>query len=238
MSDLTTPAMLEVVDEGKLPISVASTYLRLYVAEIDWDPHIKVLYERMKRHYSDEALAEMMRKVLSCTILLRAFQPSVPLDVSNPETLLFSVHKFHQFGEKEWFKQFQGVVKFDLEVQEWRRQALEIGVVDRIEFAMYPRQAFNWIFDKAQEGGWVNDSNREILKVRFRRLVQAYGGMVICNIFTRHQEAIARVLNWRSGYFLERQIFKVYTPDQVCKIKALELEKTNSTLVKKVTYTR
>lgn len=237
MSDSFGRESLEsVVNDGKLPKAVASTYLRLYVAEVEWDQHIAVLYSRLKKKYSGESLNEMVRNVISCTILLRAVQSSVPLDETSPESLLFSVHKFHQFGEQDWFARLQKVIKRDLEIQEWRKQVLSLGVVDPIDFQPYYRQAFNWMFEKAEKTGSLKDQNKELLDNRFRRLVQAYGGSVICNMFTRHDEAIKRVLNWRSGYFLERQIFQVYNVDQIMKIKKLELDKTNAKLVKKVTY--
>lgn len=238
MSEVVGQENLEAVVRGEsLPKAVANTYLRLYVAEIDWEPHINTLYARLSKKLSGDVLTDMLRKVISCTILLRAFQPSVPLDETTPESLLFSVHKFHQLNEHDWFARLQKVIKRDLEIQEWRKQALALGVVDPIDYQPFYRQAFNWMFEKAREKGDMNDDNRrELINNRFRRLVQAYGGSVICNMFTRHDESIKRVLNWRSGYFLERQIFQVYTVDQVLKIKKLELEKTNQKLVKKITY--
>lgn len=237
MSQVTSESLSEVVENSKLPISVANMYLRLYVAEIDWENQISVLYNRMAKRNQDN-VNDLMRKIISCTILLRAYQPSVPLDLSSPESLLFSVHKFHQFDEKDWFSQLQSVIKRDILIQDWRKQALSLGIVDKIEFQPYYRQAYNWLFSKAEEDNSLNKDNKDLISIRFRRLVQAYGGSVICNVFTRHQDSVKKVLNWRSGYFFERQIFRIYNIDQVLKIKKLELDKTNVQLVKKVSYAK
>jgi hypothetical protein len=34
---------------------------------------------------------------------------------------------------------------------------------------------------------------------------------------------IEKVLNWRSGYFIEKEIYKVYSLEQILKIKKAEL---------------
>lgn len=232
---MTTVNDLEKVLAGELPKAVACDYLRLYLAEIEWDPHIDKLYAQLRRQYRNpEELSQAMRKRICCAMLLRAKQPTVPLDAENPESLLFRVKSFHQYNDEEWFTLFQNVVKRDLEIQRWRRQALALGVVDQIQFQPFYRQAYNWMYSKAEEGGFITEANKETIESRLRRLTQAYGGSVICNIFSRHNDAIKRVLNWRSGYFLERQIFIVYTPEQVMKIKKLELEQTNTRLIKNV----
>lgn len=238
VSQVNVESLREVVQEDKLPLAVADMYLRLYVAEIDWAHQISVLYNRVSKQNVQD-VNSFMRQVIACTILLRAYQPSVPLDPHSPESLLFSIHKFHQFQEKDWFAQLQSVIKRDIEIQDWRRQALSLGVVEKIEFQPYYRQAFNWLYGKAEDEGTTQKQNDlELVSARFRKLVQAYGGSVICNVFTRHPDAVKRVLNWRSGYFFERQIFRVYSIDQVMKIKKLELEKTNNKLVKKVSYAK
>lgn len=72
------------------------------------------------------------------------------------------------------------------------------------------------------------------LKVKLSNLVKAYGGAVICNIFINHKSNVDKVFNWRSGYFFEKQIHKVYSIDQIKKIKLAELNKTNSQYIKKV----
>lgn len=233
---MTREDLEKVIQDNALPINVASEYLRLYVAEIEWDTPIQRLYKRVQGKHDANSLPKVMRRILSCAILLRAFEPSVPLDSSNPDSLLFRVSTYHQFKEKDWFEQLQLVIKKDLAIQDWRKQVLGLGVVERIDFQPYYRQAFNWMMAKAEEEGVHTEEDKELIENRFRRLVQAYGGSVICNIFTRHTDVIKKVLNWRSGYFLERQIFQVYTVQQVLKIKKLELERTNSQLVKQVVY--
>jgi hypothetical protein len=49
-----------------------------------------------------------------------------------------------------------------------------------------------------------------------------------------HENVIKNMFNWRSGYFFEREIHKIYTTDQILKIKNLELQKANQNYVKKI----
>ena len=80
----------------------------------------------------------------------------------------------------------------------------------------------------------MNSSVPEPLKNKLSNLVKAYGGATICNMFVNHKLNIDKVLNWRSGYFFEKQIYKVYSFEQISKIKTAELNKTNQKYIKKV----
>jgi hypothetical protein len=78
------------------------------------------------------------------------------------------------------------------------------------------------------------EDNKENLVNKFSNLVRAYGGAIICNMFVNHKMNIDKILNWRSGYFFEKEIYKVYSVEQIVKIKNSELNKTNSQYVKKI----
>jgi len=45
---------------------------------------------------------------------------------------------------------------------------------------------------------------------------------------------LEKVINWRSGYFFEKQIHKIYSVDKIIKIKNMEFTKTNSNYIKKI----
>ena len=53
-------------------------------------------------------------------------------------------------------------------------------------------------------------------------------------MFVNHKVFVNKVFNWRSGYFFEKQIHKVYTLDQICKIKSTEIAKINPKYIRKI----
>jgi len=65
-----------------------------------------------------------------------------------------------------------------------------------------------------------------------QNLIRIYGGAVVSNLFTNHTSSVDKVFNWRSGYFFEREIYNIYTFDQIKKIKSKEIEKLNPKFVK------
>ena len=99
------------------------------------------------------------------------------------------------------------------------------------------RQALNCLYTTAEESEVVTSENKQELIKKFENLVKIYGGATICNLFSKHEKNIDKVLNWKSGYFIEKEIHKVYTLEQLAKIKHTELSKIDSkyikTLVKK-----
>lgn len=115
-----------------------------------------------------------------------------------------------------------------------RNEIIKFGVIDPIDVSPITRQAYNWIYEKVSEEEFQDKESFEAVKEKIKNLVRAYGGAVICNVFLKHKKNIDDVLNWRSGYFLEKQIHKVYSMDQIVKIKKAELSKTNSKYIKKV----
>ena len=66
---------------------------------------------------------------------------------------------------------------------------------------------------------------------KLKNLVSIYGGAVISSIFVSHKNAIEKVTNWRSGYFFEKEIYKIYSLDKIMKIKNMEFTKTNTNYI-------
>jgi hypothetical protein len=224
-----------VVDEGVLPKPVAVRYLGLYLGEANWEEHIDSVWGRYVRQNgaSKEQLAAKMKMTVAAAMLLPTYDRTVfPKD--RPENLLHRISTWDQFKERDWYAEFQAIVAQDLKIKGWRNQALQLGIIDPVEEAVWCRQAFNWLFEQAQSSGVVTADTKDDIVTRHRNIVKAYGGAVISNIFTRHEEVLKKVFNWRTGYFVEHAIFEVYTPEQVLKIKRAELAKTNARLVKRV----
>lgn len=225
--------LLGVVDEGRIHIEVAKGYLTLYIGEDDsWASIINKTYSQLNQAQKDD-----FRIKIAYAILLPAFDRSVKVDPDNPVDHWHKVMNGYyksQFDQRDWLSEFKQVVKRDIDIQTWRNQALGLGVIDPIEYQPYTRQAFNWMYERAKESGDLTDKNKDEVARRLKNIVLAYGGAVISNIFTRHKDRVDSLLNWRTGYFIERAVFNVYTPEQVLRIKKQELNETNSKLVKKL----
>ena len=216
-----------------LDVDTEVKYLNLYVGQADWQHHIAQLWGRLSsKQYSPEDRKAMMRKILSCAILLPSYDKTKVPEV--PENLLYWVSSYTQFNERDWFSLLQDVIERDTEIEKWRNQSLSLGVVHPIEYSPVTRQAFNWLYSEADHAGVITPDNKQDMERRYKNLVLAYGGNVICSIFIKEKHRLKKVLNWRTGYFFERIIFETYTAEQVLKIKKAELSKTNQSLVKQL----
>lgn len=220
--------LLQEVIGGTLDKEVAVRYLTIYLGEPSsgtWSEQIDKLYKKLKRK-------DQIKNVLAHAILVSTTDKSI--DVEVPENFLHRSQFFRQLSEKDWFKDFQKVVEEDLAIDKYRAEAKSLGIIDPIEYQPYTRQAFNWLYDRAEDAGDITPQNKERVTRLLKNLVYAYGGAAICSVFTQHSEVLSKVTNWRTGYFFERVLFKVYTPEQVMKIKKQELAKTMPKLVKRI----
>lgn len=226
-----------IVEQDVLPKEVAEKYLSVYLEEADWAAHINTLYSILRKRYANDTavLKTQMKQAISCALLLPVVDRTTYVDRNNPQNLLFKCVSYHQFNERDWFSMFKEEVKQDLKVTDWRNKCLSVGIIDPIDIAPYTRQAYNWLFSAADRSKDITDENKKDISDRMRNLVWAYGGLNICNMFSRYQDSLdKKVVNWRTGYFFEKDFFNHYTIDQVLKIKKAELEKTNKKLVKKI----
>lgn len=227
--------LTRVVKEGVLPGSVASKYLTVYLGPASWPEHLQAVWTRYQTgedKADGDALVQKMRETIACAVLLPAYDRTRPIE--RPENILHRCSQWEEFGQRQWFPEFQKVVARDVEIVGWRNQALSLGVIDPLEYAPYTRQAFRWLMEKAESSGCVTDETKEDITRRHANMVKAYGGACISNIFVKHAGDLEKILNWRSGYFFERLIFRLFSPEDVMKIKRTEIAKTNEGLVKKV----
>jgi hypothetical protein len=218
--------------ENELDKTVAAKYLSLYVGDTNWEYHIGLIWNRLsKKHSPDEARA-IMRKTIACAVLLPMYDHTKIPEL--PENLLYWVPSYSQYEEKDWFFLLKETITKDEQIDRWRNEALSLGIVYPLDYSPVTRQAFKWLYGKAEEAGVITAENKEDITRRFQNLVIAYGGNIICSIFLKHDHKLKKILNWRTGYFFEKIIFEVYTVEQVIKIKKAELAKTNPKLVKKI----
>lgn len=223
--------LLHEVLDGSLDKEVAAKYLTIYLGHPstgDWKEQIDTLYKKLKRK-------DQIKNVLAHAILVSTTDKTIDVDV--PENFLHRSQYFRQLSEKDWFKDFQKVVEEDIEIDKYRAEAKSLGIIDPIEYQPFTRQALNWLVDHAKDAGDLDPEDKEDAQRVTRllkNLVYAYGGAAVCGVFTDYPQSLAKVANWRTGYFFERVLFKVYTPEQVMKIKKQELAKTMPKLVKRI----
>jgi len=224
----------KVLNKGVITKTVGEKLLNLYLGDVEgswWDDYVVSLFIRLKKKHGEEEAKKLIREAVSFAILLPAFDRSAKIDKSHPENLLFWGMSYHQFNQRDWFDELKKVIERDQQIAEWRREVLQLGVIDAIDFQPFCRQAYKWLC------GWAEDSGVELtpeLEKKFRQLVLAYGGAVVSNVFEKHTDKVKKIVNWRSGYFFERIIFNVYSLDQIKKIKRHEIEKTNPQWIKAI----
>lgn len=223
--------MISVIEKNTMPMDVAEKYLNIYIGEADWKTHISKLWTNFENKNKNADISrEDIKRAISCTALLPTLEKT---NIPDPvHLILFWCPTWNQYKEKDWFSLFKDIVKKDIEIQKNHRQLLTLGVIDPIDYSPITRQAYNWLYSHAENSGAVNEKNKDIVSKKMQNLVRLYGGAVISNVFTNHTNSVDKVFNWRSGYFFEREIYNIYTFDQIKKIKSKEIEKLNPKFVK------
>jgi len=228
MSDL----LEKVIKDDALPVELAEEYLKIYVADIDWTTHINKLWKNFSIKNKDEQECKnLVKKAISCAVLLPSLENTQIPDP--PQSLLFWCTAWAQFNERDWFALFKETVEKDIAVKNNRKKIIEMGIIEPIDHSPLTRQAFNWLYDMAESSNCISESNKEHVIKKLKNLVSIYGGAVISSIFVSHRNTIQKVTNWRSGYFFEKEIYKIYTLDKIIKIKSMEFAKTNSNYIVK-----
>lgn len=221
----------KVIKEDTLPVEVADGYLRIYVADIDWKPHIGKMWSMTSSKMQDaEKAKQHIKKVIAGTTLVPYYDKTIVPDP--PQNLLFWFPTWNQFNEKDWLELYKKMIRSDIEIRKNRKKLLSYGVVDAIDYVPLTRQAFNWLYSKAEENNIITEENKKEVVKKLQNLVKIYGGATICNIFTKHEANISKVSNWRTGYFIEKEIYKVYSMEQIIKIKKTEMSKIDPKYIK------
>lgn len=224
---------LDLLENDTLSVDLADRYLKIYVADIDWKPHINQLWNNSMKKNGNETVAKShVKRAISCaTILPLVEKTQIP---DPPSNLLFWCTGWKQFEEQDWFSLLKDVVKEDVDIVKKRNQALSLGIVDPIDILPINRQAFNWLYEKVSAEQTLSQDKVEESKKKIANLIRAYGGAIVCYMFMKHQHSVSSVLNWRTGYFFEKKIHSEYSLDQIIKIKKAELAKVNQKYIKNI----
>lgn len=227
----------KIVNGDTLPTDVADAYLKIYVSDIDWKVHIGRLWLNTKSKFPDVDQAKLhMKKTIACTTLMPYYDKTIIPDP--PQNLLFWIPSWNQFSEKDWLDLYKKMIKSDIDIRKSRKEMLALGVVEAIDYVPLTRQAFNWLYSKAEDTNCITDENKKEVINKFQNLVKIYGGAIICNVFSKHESNITKIPNWRTGYFIEKEIYKIYTIDQIKKIKQTEISKIDSKYIKTLQKTK
>lgn len=218
-------------NDGTLSFDIAEKYLNIYLGEADWKEKISQLWTVQKRKLGDEQKAkDFVKKSVACACLSPVINKSAIPDEKH--VLLFWVSGWPQFNERDWFDLFRNVAKNDILIDKNRKIIMECGIFNQIDMSPITRQAYNWLYERLDKESFSTEEKKHEAIEKIKNLVKIYGGAVICNMFTNYPLNIDKVLNWRSGYFIEKEIYKVYSLDQIIKIKKAEFKKTNKNYVK------
>lgn len=180
----------------------------------------------------DDSLA-MLKKSIAFAIMMKYKEKAY---ITEPyQTILFTGEKWNQYNSADWVTMFYDLIDEDAHIKLWRNQVLSLGVIFPLEYHPVTRQAYNWLYTKAEESGIITSANKLEIASKLKKLVLAYGGTAICNIFMKHEARINKeVLSWDTNYFFERLMYQVYKIEDLMRIKKAELHTTNPKLVRKV----
>ncbi len=218
--------------EGNLG-AAAARYLTIYLGEPtvgDWNSHIADLYARNEKKQKDN-IAAFMRNAISCAILAPLYDN---VNTDHPENVLHKVQYWRQINEQDWFEILKRIAAEDMKIMENRAKMLSLGVIEPLAWQTNTRQAYNWLSERAKDSGSMTEDNQDVMRTRLSNVVYAYGGAVVCAVFMKNPDWVKKLTNWKTGYFFEKLIYKVFTPEEMYKLKKAELEKSNEKLVKSV----
>lgn len=229
---MSTQLLDQLVKNGSLSIEVADKYLTLYLGESNWPEKISQLWTVQSKRHGEEKAKEIVKKCIACACLSPVINKTVIPEENH--VLIFWVAGWPQFNERDWFSMFKEVVKSDIEIEKNRTLVMQCGIFEHIDIPPLTRQAYNWLYERLDGEKFVSQEQKEKSVTKMKNLVRIYGGAVICNVFTSYSSNVDKVLNWRSGYFIEKEIYKIYSIDQIIRIKKAEIQKTNSNYIRKV----
>jgi hypothetical protein len=229
---MSIQALEQFVTSDVLTKDLAAKYLTLYLGEAEWKEKIDQLFIVQKKKLGEDKAKDFIKKSIACACLSPVINKSAIPDEKH--VLLFWVSGWPQFNERDWFGLFRDVVKADIQIEKNRSLILQEGVFDHIDIPPLTRQAYNWLYEKLDKESFSSQDKKEEAVTKMKNLIKIYGGAVICNVFTNYGLHVEKVLNWRSGYFIEREIHKVYSTEQIIKIKKAEIYKTNSNYIKSI----
>jgi hypothetical protein len=220
------------VANGALSVELADKYLTLYLGEADWPEKLGQLWTVQKRKLGEEKAKDFIKKSVACACLSPIINKSTIPDENH--VLLFWVGGWPQFNERDWFVLFKETVKSDIQIEKNRALIMQEGIFDHIDIPPLTRQAYNWLYEKLDKESFSTQNKKDEAATKMKNLIRIYGGAVVCNVFTNYSPQIDKVLNWRSGYFIEKEIHKIYSTEQIIKIKKAEMQKTNSNFIKNI----
>ena len=167
----------QAIDNNSLPINVAEKYLKLYVADVSWQDAIATLWKNsINKIQNQEAAKEHVKKAISCATILPLMEKTT---IPDPATnLLFWCTGWAQFCKNYWFSLYLDILKEDIKINETRNEIIRLGIIDPIDISPITRQAYNWLYQKAEEIEDMSKVDAPLLNAKLTNLVKAYGGAV------------------------------------------------------------
>lgn len=223
----------QLIESNILSIELANKYLTLYLGEANWPEKISQLWAVQSKRHGEDKARDIIKKCVACACLSPIVNKTAIPEENH--VLIFWVSGWPQFNERDWFAMFKDVVKSDVEIEKNRSLIMQMGIFEQIDIPPLTRQAYNWLYEKLDNEKFISQDQKEKSVTKIKNLVRIYGGAIICNVFTNYSSNVEKVLNWKSGYFIEKEIYKIYSLEQIIKIKKAEMLKSNSNYIRKIT---
>lgn len=229
---MSIEVMNQLVLNNLLPMELAEKYLVIYLGRADWPEKISQLWKVQSKKIGEEKAKELVKKSIACACLSPLINKSnIP---EENHVLIFWVSGWPQFNERDWFALFKDIVKSDIQIEKNRNIIIKTGLFEKIDTPPLTRQAYNWLYEKLSQEKFLDPEHKKESVTKIKNLVRVYGGAIICNVFTNYSSNVDKVLNWKTGYFIEKEIHKIYSLEQMLKIKKAEIFKTNSNYITKI----
>ncbi len=206
-----------------------SKYLSIYYSDqVEWEEQLK----RLSRQVSDSS---RRRKQAAYTILapyLHKTAKTTPI-----ESLLFVCNKWADYDDLDWVDKLEETYYEDIATEALRAELLALGYIHPIEHDPRCRQALKWLCEQAGKQDEIALSppqTKSSITNKYKGLIYTYGPSSVCALFQKpelKQQLLNNVHNWKTAYFVEKELRKHNTPKQLIERKSIDLNRTNKELI-------
>lgn len=195
-------------------------YLSIYYSgEVNWSAQLERLKVQKKSN------AALVQKQVAYTILspyLHHTRPTTPV-----EALLFVCPKFSDFNDMEWAEELEKVYEEDKALKALREELLALGSIHPVEYHVRSRQGLKWLCEQASEDPTIQVNDKDEVVNRLKNLILIYGPSAVCSLFQRPEmkaQFLPKVHNWRSGYFVEKELHRLFSRKELLEMKSHDID--------------
>jgi len=224
--------MDEVVNDAETSVWTRENlakYLSIYYSDqVEWADQLTKLQGRIKD-------SDRRRKQAAYTILapyLHRVKATTPV-----EALLFACFKFSDYDEIDWVRELEVTFEQDKHTKALQSRLLSMGYIHPLEHDARCNQALRWLCEQASRQDDIVTAPAAVkagVTNKYKNLIYVYGPSSICSLFQRpelKQSLLHNVHNWKTSYFIEKELLKANNDQQLMDRKELDLRRTQKDLV-------